>query len=144
MAASRGAIRVLTGAADARLAVTRDAAKNILVDVEFMKDGDAGETIVSMLESLEVGFDEDGEPITSCVVVASQAADIERKTKLTKNDSTYLEMVRDHEPIHTEPLNDKLREVGIGLRRPADLVDIRKKLKRMGLIYEGMNGWGCN
>ena len=30
----------LTGAADARLAVTRDAAKNILVDVEFMKDGE--------------------------------------------------------------------------------------------------------
>ena len=27
------------------LAVTRDAAKNILVDVEFMKDGEAGETI---------------------------------------------------------------------------------------------------
>ena len=108
-----------------------------------MKDGDAGETIVSVLENLEVGLDEDGEPITSCVVVASLAADIERKTKLTKNDSTYLEMVRDHEPIHTEPLNDKLREVGIGLRRPADLVDIRKKLKRMGLIYEGMNGWSC-
>ena len=105
----------LTGAADARLAVTRDAAKNILVNVEFMKDGDAGETIVSALENLEVGFDEDGEPITSCVVVASQAADIERRTKLTKNDNTYLEMVRDNAPIHTEPLNDKLREVGIGL-----------------------------
>ena len=33
--------------------------KNILVDVEFMKDGEAGETIVSVLESLEVGFDDE-------------------------------------------------------------------------------------
>ena len=62
----------LTGAADARLAVTRDAAKNILVDVEFMKDGEGSGTIVSALESLEVGVDEDGEPITSCVVVEAE------------------------------------------------------------------------
>ena len=81
--------------------------------------------------------------ITSCVVVEAEPA-TSPKTKLTKNDSTYLEMVRDHEPIHTEALNDKLREIGIGIKRPADLVDIRKKLKRMGLIYEGMNGWSCN
>jgi len=52
----------LTGAADARLAVTRDAAKNIFVDVEFMKDGESGEPIVGALESVEVGVDEDGDP----------------------------------------------------------------------------------
>ena len=69
----------LTGAADARLSVTRDAAKNILVDVEFMKDGEGSETIVSALESLEVGMDEDGEPITSCVVVAAEATAIGRR-----------------------------------------------------------------
>jgi hypothetical protein len=136
----------LTGAADARLAVTRDAAKNILVDVEFMKDGEGGGTIVSALENLEVGIDEDGEPITSCVVVEAEMSvpvGYERAPKLTKNDNTYLEMVRDHQPINTEQLNDKLREIGIGVKRPADLVDIRKKLKRLGLIYEGINGWSC-
>jgi hypothetical protein len=63
----------LTGAADAQLAVKRDGADNVLVTVEFMKDGDAGESIASRLDRVEVGTDEDGEPITSCVVVESQA-----------------------------------------------------------------------
>jgi hypothetical protein len=59
----------LTGAADAQLAVRRDGAENIVVEVEFAKDGAQGESIVSRLEALEVGQDEDGEPITSCVIV---------------------------------------------------------------------------
>jgi hypothetical protein len=93
----------LTGAADARLSVTRDASKNILIDVEFMKDGEGSGTIVSALESLEVGLDEDGEPITSCVVVEAEAPALqERGPKLTKNQSTYLEMVRAHQPIQTD------------------------------------------
>ena len=92
----------LTGAADARLAVTRDAAKNILVDVEFMKDGEGSGRIVSALESLEVGVDEDGEPITSCVVVEGEAIATKGSSKLTKNQSTYLAMVKAHQPIKTE------------------------------------------
>ena len=63
----------LTGAADAQLAVKRDGGGNIFVTVEFMKDGTNGESIASRLEAVEVGTDEDGEPITSCVVVASEA-----------------------------------------------------------------------
>ena len=58
----------LTGAADAQLAVKRDQTGNVIVTVEWMKDGPEGETIVSRLEQVEVGSDEDGEPITSCVV----------------------------------------------------------------------------
>ena len=110
-----------------------------------MKDGESDGPIVSALESLEVGLDDEGDPITSCVVISAEAstAIYERAPKLTKNDSTYFEMVRDHQPIHTEPLNEKLREIGIGVKRPADLVDIRKKLRRLGMIYEGMNGWSA-
>ena len=59
----------LTGAADAQLAVKRDGGGNIFVTVEFMKDGNEGESIAARLEFVEVGTDEDGEPITSCVVV---------------------------------------------------------------------------
>jgi hypothetical protein len=64
----------LTGAADAQLSVKRDGADNIVVTVEFMKDGGAGGCVASRLESLEVGVDEDGEPITSCVVVEADAS----------------------------------------------------------------------
>jgi len=133
----------LTGAADARLAVTRDAAKNIFVDVEFMKDGESGEPIVAALESVEVGVDEDGDPITSCVVIESQATatSVLSSLKLTRNQQTYLSIVKSHEPIKTEPLNEKLKEAGIGIKRRADLVDIRLRLQELGMIYEGMNGW---
>jgi hypothetical protein len=62
----------LTGAADAQLSVNRDAAGNIVMTVEYMKDGPTGDTIVSRLENVEVGIDEDGDPITSCVVMASE------------------------------------------------------------------------
>ena len=63
----------LTGAADAQLAVKRDGGGTIFVTVEFMKDGTEGDSIASRLESVEIGTDEDGEPITSCVVVESEA-----------------------------------------------------------------------
>jgi hypothetical protein len=59
----------LTGAADAQLATSRDAADNVVVTVEWMKDGPEGDTIVSRLNLADVGFNSDGDPITSCVVV---------------------------------------------------------------------------
>ena len=69
----------LTGAVDAQLAVTRDG-ENVFVKVEFMKDGQEGETIASRFEAVEVGADEDGEPITSGVMVESEA----KRAKTTK------------------------------------------------------------
>jgi hypothetical protein len=63
----------LTGAVDAQLAVKRDADGNIIVTVEWMKDGESeGDTIASRLEVVEVGSDEDDEAITSCIVVPSE------------------------------------------------------------------------
>jgi hypothetical protein len=82
----------LTGAADAQLAVKRDAAGNILVTVEWMKDGPEGDVIASRLEVLEVGTDADGEPITSCVVVAVDAPpsrDTSRAARLPKAALTF-------------------------------------------------------
>jgi hypothetical protein len=62
----------LTGAADAQLSVKRDAGNSIVVQVEYAKDGPQGDRIVSELEALEVGRDEDGESITSCVITAAE------------------------------------------------------------------------
>jgi hypothetical protein len=83
----------LTGAADAQLAVKRDAAGNILVIVEWMKDGPEGDVTASRLEVVEVGTDPDGEPITSCVVVAVDAPparDSSRAARLPKAAQTAL------------------------------------------------------
>ena len=59
----------LTGAADAQLSVTRNTLGNIVVTVEWMKDGPEGDVIYSALEPVQLENDDDGEPITSCVIV---------------------------------------------------------------------------
>jgi hypothetical protein len=59
----------LMGAIDAQIAVKRDAADNIIATVEFMKDGPQGDEFASRLEVAEIGIDDDGDKITSCVIV---------------------------------------------------------------------------
>jgi hypothetical protein len=88
-----------------------------------------------------VGKDEDGDIITSCVVLEAETTEVARSGQLTKNQQTYLSILKAHEPIHIEPLNERLRDAGIGVKRKADLVDLRMALQSKGLIYEGMNGW---
>ncbi len=64
----------LPGAVEAQIGVKRDSADCIIAEVELAKDGPQGEQIVSRLEVVEVGLDEDGEPITSCVIVPDETA----------------------------------------------------------------------
>jgi hypothetical protein len=64
----------LTGAVHAQISVTRDAAKNIVVEVEWLKDGQEGDVIVSQLETVTVGTDEENELITSCVIQPIEGA----------------------------------------------------------------------
>jgi hypothetical protein len=77
----------LTGAADAQLAVRRG--DNGVV-VEWMKDGDAeGNELAFRLEHVVVGTDEDGEDISSCIVVPVEddaTPKPEKKSKLTPKD----------------------------------------------------------
>ncbi len=58
----------LAGAVDAQLAVRKAGEGQITCTVELMKDGAAGETVSARLEQVEVGADETGEAITSCLV----------------------------------------------------------------------------
>jgi hypothetical protein len=82
----------LTAAADAQIAVKRDDAGRIKTVVEWMKDGPEGAKTTSTLEVVEVGLDEDGEPITSCVVVAAEAdgSDAPEKPKWRPTGQTLL------------------------------------------------------
>jgi hypothetical protein len=64
----------LTGACDAQLAVKRDGENAVVVTVEHMKDGVEGEVIRSRLEMVELGLDDDGDPITSCVIVPADGS----------------------------------------------------------------------
>jgi hypothetical protein len=135
----------LTGAVDAQLAVKRDAAGVISVAVEWMKDGACeGETIGSQLEIVEVGQDEDGEPITSCVVVeAEAAAPASKGPRLQPNQLTMLSLLAEAGPggLELEKWNQKAKDQGIGVNRHATLYDIRKALKERKLIHEYAGRW---
>lgn len=66
----------LIGAADAVIAVKKESAGQLIATVEMMKDGPHGQQIAGRLEVVEVGRDEDGEPITSCVVAPVEISTI--------------------------------------------------------------------
>jgi hypothetical protein len=71
----------LTGAADAQLATKSDGDGLVTTAVEYLKDGAAGDVISSRLEQLTVGTDEDGAPITSCVVVPAEDVTLNAEPK---------------------------------------------------------------
>lgn len=85
----------LTGAADTQIAVKRDEAGNIVATVEFMKDGPQGETIVSSLEQIAVGKDDDGDVITSCVVRPAEASKAGAKPRVTGATAVALRILQD-------------------------------------------------
>jgi len=60
----------LRGALDCEIAVTRHPDSNsIVTNVHWMKDGVEGNQTFSKLEVVELGLDEEGDPLTSCVVI---------------------------------------------------------------------------
>ena len=60
----------LIGAVDAQVAVKRDERGCIFATVEWIKDGNEGAVFASRLEVIELGVDESGEELTSCVIAA--------------------------------------------------------------------------
>jgi hypothetical protein len=74
----------LIGAVDAQIAVRRDKSENIVATLELSKDGAAGAEIVSRLIPVEVGQDEDGDVITSCVILPVDAAVAPKASKGAK------------------------------------------------------------
>src|ERR1700730_1255302 len=90
----------LMGACDAQIAVKRDAADNIIATVELMKDGPQGDEFASRPEVVEIGIDDDGDKITSCVIVPVEGLATARgqsRPKLTKSAKIALEAL--HEAI---------------------------------------------
>ena len=73
----------------------RDTSGNIVAEVEFMKDGPEGAQILSYLERVTVGADDDGDDITSCVVRPSDAPAMKAKPKLAPQAALALRILCD-------------------------------------------------
>ena len=134
----------LAGAVDAQIAIKRDGAGNILATVEWMKDGPEGDTVVSRLASVEVGMDQDGDAITSCIVEPVEEAEpAGTGPRLSPNQTTMFTILHDAGAagLTVEDWNERAREVGIGTKRKADLYDVRETLKRKGLVHEYGGYW---
>lgn len=104
----------LTGAADVQIRVQRDGADNVVAIVEWMKDGPEGDQIVSKLEPVEIGTDEDGDALTSCVVIpvngATPAAKAPKPPKMTKAAQIALRALREalHEAGDPAPTSNHI------------------------------------
>ena len=72
----------LSGADDAQIAVSRDKTGRITVTIEHMKDSETTSPYGCRLEQVELGRDDDGDPITSCVVVPEALPDAKKSDKL--------------------------------------------------------------
>lgn len=133
----------LTGAADAQIAVRRDPAGNIFTEVEWMKDGVEGEVVVSKLKVVGVGIDTYGDPITSCAVIPVDAAPAVPEAKLTQNQITMFTILHNAGPagLTTEEWNDQAKIAGLGLRRRADLTDLREQLKAKKRVRNYGDRW---
>lgn len=92
----------LAGAADAQIAVKRDAADHVLTTVEWLKDGPEGDQFISALKAVEVGLDDAGDSVSSCVVEAiNEPANVAaRPSRLSPSAEQARRLL--HEAINTD------------------------------------------
>lgn len=138
----------LTGAADGQLKVERDTAGRVIVELEWMKDGKEGLKLISRLEEVVVGTDEDGEQITSCVILPAdnEFADMEdRKNNLTKNQWLMFSILEGagKEGLTISKWYEQSKEAGIGRGRRSDLYEIKKHLEISKLIISDGDIYKC-
>jgi AAA domain len=137
----------LTAAVDAQIAIERGLSLNeVVARVEFAKDFAEGGEARSRLESVELGVDVEGDPISSMVVLPLAdriAVSPNDQPRLSKNQRTLFSILHDAGAagLSTEDWNQIAREAGLGTRRKADLVDFRSALKAKKLVREYAGKW---
>src|SRR5262249_36935245 len=86
----------LSGACDAQIAIEHSEDDNtVTTTVEFMKDGEAGAVVGSEIEVVEVGINDEGDPITSCIIVPAATAAKEAAKKLSPTALAGLHALKD-------------------------------------------------
>jgi hypothetical protein len=124
----------LTGAADAQLAVRRDDARNVVVRVEYMKDGKEGDQLMSRLDLVTVGFEPDNEPITSCVIVPLDGKVGERGFRANPQEKIFLQCLFEAIGQHGEP------SANCGIDLPQSILKVVEYKFVKTALYEKMLG----
>jgi hypothetical protein len=86
----------LAGAVDAQIAVARDDETDLIsVNVQYMKDDEPGAPMACRLERVELGTDDEGEPITSCIVVEAEETETRKRPKLSPMQKLALQQLQE-------------------------------------------------
>jgi hypothetical protein len=135
----------LRGAVAAQIKVTRDEQNNIVAEIEDMRDGPDGAQILSRLVVVDVGADVAGKPLTSAAVESVDpgvGAGGRKLPKLTKNQRTFFSILQGAPTGFTlDEWYEQARQAGLGVKRRADLHDLRGSLKNRGLVQTTENRW---
>jgi hypothetical protein len=143
---SRGArgSNAQVGDVDLMVSISGDEIKT--VTVTKANDAPEGPLFSFKSEVHDFGTDEDGDPITVNVVSSdaiSQSEGKPRDPKLTKNQQTLFGMlhVAGSAGLTLEDWNNQARDAGIGVKRKADLNDIRAALLSKQLVRNYNDRW---
>jgi hypothetical protein len=97
-----------------------------------MKDGAEGDVIMSRLEQVDLGIDEDGEPVNSCVVVPVEGSPVRAQAKRKLSDRQQLAI---------DALNEALATSGkappAGLQLPATTIAVPIETWRTEVFARG-------
>ena len=134
----------LLGAMDTTILVAKTGNLRTATVVKA-NDLEEGVQIAFSLESVTVGTDADGNPTTAPIVRQADASPTVTADgpKLTKNQQTMLSLLQSAGPdgLTTEQWNEHARAVDIGIKRKADLYDIRAALNSKGLVRQYGDRW---
>ena len=147
---SRGArgSNALLGDVDLMVTISGEEVKT--ATVTKANDAPEGPLFSFKSETHDFGTDEDGDPITVNVVSSesnfSRSESRPRDPKLTKNQQTLFGMLHaaGSAGLTLENWNNQAREAGIGVKRKADLNDIRTALLSKHLIRNYGDLWRVN
>jgi len=132
----------LLGAADTTILVTKLATSRTAAVIKA-NDSEEGAQIAFTLESVTVGAD--GQTTAPIVMPADAVVQVEpiSDDKLTPNQRTMFRLLHDagQAGLSTDDWNAKARDAGIGVKRRADLVDIRSTLKSKGMVSMYGDRW---
>jgi hypothetical protein len=115
--------------------------------VEKTNDGAEGERVSFAIETVELGQDMETGDVTSAPVVrpAEVPKAVARAPKLRANQQTMYTLLRSagQAGLNVEEWNKRAKDIGIGIKRPADLYDFRDQLMAKQLVYESGGRWFC-